>query len=91
MIWKTLGAKNVDDLKENWDKYKAVSLECSPLMHVSTDMSAVSLTARNRLDISASQWNTSPIYGKVGSAVRIEIAISIREIPGERLSRSQGD
>jgi hypothetical protein len=33
-------------------------------------------TARNGLDISASQWNTSPIYGKVRSAAGIEIAIS---------------
>ncbi len=30
------------------------------------------LTARNRLEISASQWNTSPIYGKVGSAVTLK-------------------
>ena len=28
-----------------------------------------SLTARHRLDTSASQWNTSPIYGKVGIAI----------------------
>ena len=35
------------------------------------------LTMRNGLDISGSQWSTSPIHGKVGSAVRIEIAISI--------------
>ena len=30
------------------------------------------LTARNRLDISAGRWNTSPIYGKVGSAVGLK-------------------
>ena len=30
------------------------------------------LTARNRLDISASQWNTSPIYGKVGIAIGLK-------------------
>ena len=42
------------------------------------------LTARNRLDISASQWNTSPIYGKVGSAVGLKsllaLAVSCREL-----------
>ena len=30
------------------------------------------LTARNRLDILAAQSNTSPIYGKVGSAVGLK-------------------
>jgi hypothetical protein len=34
-----------------------------------------SLTAQNQLDISAGQWNTSPIYGKVGS-FSIKLAIS---------------
>jgi hypothetical protein len=30
------------------------------------------LTTRNGLDISASQWNTSPIHGKVGIAVGLK-------------------
>ena len=37
MIWKTVKAKSLDDLMENWDKYKALSLECSPLTHISKD------------------------------------------------------
>jgi len=30
------------------------------------------LTTRNRFDISASQWNTSPVHGKVGSAIGLK-------------------
>ena len=37
MIWKTVGAKSLEDLMENWGKYKALSLECSPITHVSKD------------------------------------------------------
>lgn len=37
MIWKTVGAKSIEDLKENWDRYKALSIECSPITHVSKD------------------------------------------------------
>ena len=37
MIWKTVGATSHEHLKENWDKYKALSLECSPLTHVTRD------------------------------------------------------
>ena len=41
------------------------------------------LTARNRLDISASQWNTSPIYGKVGSAVALKSLSVFRRVSSE--------
>ncbi|HKK61744.1 MAG TPA: alpha/beta hydrolase [Bacteroidales bacterium] len=37
MIWKTTGAKSLDDLFTNWDKYKHLSIGCSPLTHVSSD------------------------------------------------------
>jgi hypothetical protein len=37
MIWKTVGAKSIEDLMENWGQYKALSLECSPITHVSKD------------------------------------------------------
>ncbi len=37
MIWKTVKAKSLEDLMENWDKYKELSLECSPLTHISKD------------------------------------------------------
>ncbi|MAL84844.1 MAG: lipase [Opitutae bacterium] len=37
MIWKTMGAKSIKDLMENWDQYKELSLECSPITHVSKD------------------------------------------------------
>ena len=36
------------------------------------------LTARNRLDISVSKWNTSPIDGKVGSAIGLN-SLSVTE------------
>ena len=41
------------------------------------------LTARNRLDISASQWNTSPIHGKVGSAVALKSLSVFRRVASE--------
>ena len=37
MIWKTVGAKSIEDLMENWGQYQALSLECSPITHVSKD------------------------------------------------------
>ena len=37
MIWKTVGAKSIEDLMDNWDQYKSLSLQCSPITHVSKD------------------------------------------------------
>jgi hypothetical protein len=37
MIWKTVGAKSIEDLMENWRQYKNLSLQCSPVTHVSKD------------------------------------------------------
>ncbi len=37
MIWKTVGASSHEQLMNDWDKYKALSLECSPLTHVTKD------------------------------------------------------
>ena len=37
MIWKTVGASSHEQLMKDWDQYKALSLECSPLTHVSKD------------------------------------------------------
>ena len=37
MIWKTVGAKSIEDLMENWGQYKDLSLQCSPVTHVSKD------------------------------------------------------
>ena len=37
MIWKTVGAESHEHLMKNWDQYKSLSLECSPLSHVSKD------------------------------------------------------
>ena len=37
MIWKTVGAESHKHLMKDWDKYKALSLECSPLTHVTED------------------------------------------------------
>ena len=37
MIWKTVGAQSLEHLMKNWDQYKALSLECSPITHVSKD------------------------------------------------------
>ena len=37
MIWKSVGARSLDDLLKNWDKYKALSHEFSVLRHVTKD------------------------------------------------------
>lgn len=37
MIWKTVGANSHEHLMKNWGQYKDLSLECSPLTHVSKD------------------------------------------------------
>ncbi|MFH4968322.1 alpha/beta hydrolase fold domain-containing protein [Gaetbulibacter sp. M240] len=35
MIWKSVGATSPKDLFENWENYKDLSVECSPLTHLS--------------------------------------------------------
>lgn len=37
MIWASVGAESLEDLFAHWEKYKDLSLECSPLTHVSRD------------------------------------------------------
>lgn len=47
MIWKSVGAASPDDLFDNWEKYKDLALECSPLTHLSTDDPTIYLTYNN--------------------------------------------
>lgn len=44
MIWKSVGAKSERDLFDNWEQYKALSQECSPLAHLSKDDCPVYMT-----------------------------------------------
>lgn len=37
MIWASLGASNLQDLLDNWEQYRALALECSPVTHLSAD------------------------------------------------------
>ncbi len=37
MIWASVGASSLEDLLKNWEQYKALALECSPLTHLSAD------------------------------------------------------
>lgn len=37
MIWETVGAPSSQALFDDWDQYKAISTECSPLTHVTRD------------------------------------------------------
>ena len=37
MIWETVGASSLEDLFENWERYKAISIDASPLTHLSSD------------------------------------------------------
>lgn len=37
MIWHSVGAKSFEDLTKNWDQYKALATECSPLTHLTAD------------------------------------------------------
>jgi hypothetical protein len=37
MVWQSVGAESPEELMENWDKYKELSLECSALTHVTKD------------------------------------------------------
>ena len=37
MIWRTVGAESIADLKSNWKKYEKLSNECSPIFHVTKD------------------------------------------------------
>jgi hypothetical protein len=44
MIWRTVGAESPEDLLKHWKKYKKLSLECSPLTHLSEDDPPMYLT-----------------------------------------------
>jgi arylformamidase len=37
MIWASVGASSLEDLLANWEQYQGLSLECSPLTHLSAD------------------------------------------------------
>lgn len=37
MTSRTVGASSLEDLEKNWDKYRALSIECSPVTHVTRD------------------------------------------------------
>lgn len=37
MIWKTVGAASHEQLMKEWEKFKVLSLKCSPLTHVTKD------------------------------------------------------
>ncbi len=47
MIWKSVGAKSSEDLLNNWEEYKNLSLECSPLTHLSKEDPPVYLSYSN--------------------------------------------
>lgn len=47
MIWKSVGAKSPEDLLHNWEEYKNLSLECSPLTHLSKEDPPVYLSYSN--------------------------------------------
>lgn len=44
MIWRTVGAESREDLLNHWKKYKDLSLECSPLTHLTRDDPPMYLT-----------------------------------------------
>jgi acetyl esterase/lipase len=37
MIWASVGASSLQDLFDNWEQFRALSLECSPITHLSAD------------------------------------------------------
>lgn len=37
MIWATVGAESLEDLQNNWERYKDLVVECSPITHLSAD------------------------------------------------------
>ena len=47
MIWKTVGATSHEQLMKDWDNYKDLSLECSPLTHVTEDDPPVWIRYKN--------------------------------------------
>jgi hypothetical protein len=44
MIWKSVGATSREDLLTNWEMYRDLSLDCSPLTHLSSDDPPLYLT-----------------------------------------------
>lgn len=47
MIWRSVGATSPEDLFNNWEKYKDLALECSPLTHLSKDDPSIYLSYSN--------------------------------------------
>ncbi|MDF1573362.1 MAG: alpha/beta hydrolase [Bacteroidales bacterium] len=44
MIWKSVGASSPEELFDNWEMYRDLALECSPLTHLDKDDPPVYLT-----------------------------------------------
>ncbi len=47
MIWKSVGANSPEDLSDHWEKYKDLSLECSPLTHLDKEDPPVYMSYSN--------------------------------------------
>ena len=47
MIWKSVGANSPEDLFNNWEKYKELALECSPLTHLDKEDPPIYLSYSN--------------------------------------------
>jgi arylformamidase len=68
MPYKPFGAETAEELMAQWDKYKSLSLECSPITHLSKDDPPLHLSYNvNREFPTSSPGNGihSPIFGEI--------------------------
>ncbi len=68
MPYAPFGAETVEELMENWDNYKDLSLKCSPITHLSTDDPPLFLfynVNREFPTTKSSNGIHSPIFGEI--------------------------
>lgn len=68
MPYQPFGAETVEELMENWDRYKALSMECSPVTHLSGDDPPLHLSYNEKREFPSSSAKNgihSPIFGEI--------------------------
>lgn len=96
MPYKPFGAETADELMQNWEQYKALAINCSPITHLSKDDPPLHLfynVNREFPTTSGSNGIHSPIFGEIMLEACKEIGVEChlqyweKDRPKPRISR----
>jgi hypothetical protein len=84
MIWKTVGAESREDLLKNWEQYRDLALECSPLTHLSKDDPPVYMTYSNDRPVPVEKDGIhhaefGRIFKEAADPLRVECVLKIED------------